>query len=118
MRIARTIGQLAAAAALVICLLILIGAHLYSLPLLSPIGSTVLSIFGPWLVVVPIAIGAIELGVWRAWHSRAALVLMIVAVAATGWASLALARMVAESHNHGVPINLARARSGAAPSPL
>jgi acetyl esterase len=109
MRIARTIGQIAAGVALVICLLVLIGAHVYDLPLISPIGSTVLSTFGPWLIVVPIAIGALEIRLWRASHSRGSLVLMTMAIGATGWASVALARMVAESHNHGVPINLGRA---------
>jgi acetyl esterase len=109
MRTARTIGQVAASAALVICLLLLIGAHVYGLPFISPIGSTVLSIFGPWLIVVPIAIGALEIWLWRASHSRGTLVLMITAVAATGWASMAVARMVAEFHKHGVPINLVRA---------
>jgi acetyl esterase len=108
MKIARTIGQIAAGAALVICLLALIGAHAYGLPFISPIGSTVLSVFGPWLVVVPIVIGALEFRRWRASHSRGALVLMSLAVAAAGWASVALARMVAEFHHHGVPINLVR----------
>jgi acetyl esterase len=106
MRIARTIGQIAAGVALVICLLVLIGAHLYGLPFISPIGSTVLSIFGPWFAVVPIAIGALEFRLWRVSHSRGTLLLMCMAVAATGWASVALARMLAEFHNHGVPINL------------
>jgi acetyl esterase len=109
MRVARTIGLLAAGAALVICLLVLIGSHVYGLPLISPIGSTVLSIFGPWLVLVPLAIGAVELWAWRASHSRSALLLMIMAVGATGWASVALARMVEEFHDHGVPINMGRA---------
>jgi acetyl esterase len=109
MRIARTIGQIAAGAVLVICLLVLIGAHAYGLPFLSPIGSTILSIFGPWLLVVLIAIGAFEILVWRASHSRGALLLMMMAVAATGWASVALGRMLAEFHDHGVPINLVRA---------
>jgi acetyl esterase len=108
MRTARAIGQIAASAALVICLLVLIGAHVYGLPFISPIGSTVLSLFSPWLVVVPIAIGALEIRLWRASHSRGALLLMIMAVAATGWASVALARMLAEFHHHGVPINLVR----------
>src|SRR3984885_7295487 len=36
-------------------------------------------------------------------------VLVSLAVAATGWASVSLARMVAEFHHHGVPINLVRA---------
>jgi acetyl esterase len=108
MRTARAIGQIAASAALVICLLVLIGAHVYGLPFISPIGSTVLSLFSPWLLVVPIAIGALEIRLWRASHSRGALLLMIMAVAATGWASVALARMLAEFHHHGVPINLVR----------
>lgn len=107
--IARAIGQIAASAALVICLLVLIGAHAYGLPFISPIGSTVLSVFGPWLVLVPLAIGALEFRLWRASHSRGTLLLMTMAIAATGWASVALARMVAEFHNHGVPINLVRA---------
>ena len=93
---------------LIICLLVLVGAHVYRLPFIAPIGSTVLSVFGPWLVVVPMAIGALEIWVWRASHSRAALVLMTLAVAATGWASVALARMVAQFQHHGVPINLVR----------
>jgi acetyl esterase len=109
MKIARTIGQILAGAALVLCFLILFGAHINGLPLISPIGSTVLSIFGPWLVVVPLAIGSIEILVWRASHSRGALLMMSLAVAATVWASVALARMVAEFHNHGVAINLVRA---------
>jgi acetyl esterase len=109
MRVARAIGQIAASAALVFCLLVLIGAHFYGLPFISPIGSTVLSIFGPWLVVVPVAIGALEIRLWRASHSRGTLLLMTMAVAATGWGSVALARMLAEFHNHGVPINLIRA---------
>ena len=108
MRIARAIGSTAAGAALVICLLVLIGAHFYGLPFLSPIGATVLSVFGPWLIVAPVAIGAVEMWVWRASHARGALVLMTVAAAAAGWASVALARMVAEFHNHGVPINIVR----------
>jgi acetyl esterase len=107
-RIARTIGQIAASAVLIICLLVLVGAHVYGLPFIAPIGSTVLSVFGPWLVVVPMAIGALEIWVWRASHSRAALVLIALAIAATGWASVALARMVAQFQHHGVPINLVR----------
>jgi dienelactone hydrolase len=109
MRIACTIGQIAAGAVLVICLLVLIGAQLYGLPFISPIGATVLSVFGPWFIAVPIAIGALEIWVRRRSHSRGALVLMSMAVAAAGWASVALARMVAEFHAHGVPINLVRA---------
>jgi acetyl esterase len=109
MRIARAIGRIVAVAALVICVLALIGAHFYGIPFISPIGSTVLSIFGPWLVVVPIAIGAFEFWRWRASHSRTTLLITTIAVAATAWASVAVARMVAEFHDHGVPINLVRA---------
>jgi acetyl esterase/lipase len=108
MRITRAIGSIAAGCALVICLLVLIGAHFYGLPFVSPIGSTVLSVFGPWLIVVLFAIGALEIWVWRASRSRGAVVLMTMAIAATVWASVALARMLAEFHNHGVPINLVR----------
>jgi acetyl esterase len=105
---ARAIAQTVAWAALAICLLVLIGASFYGIPLLSPIGSTVLSTFGPWLVVVPIAIGAFEFSRWRAVHSRTALLITTMALVATGWASWAVARMVAEFHHHGVPINLVR----------
>jgi acetyl esterase len=107
--IARAIGQTVACAALAICLLILIGASFYGIPLLSPIGSAVLSIFGPWFVVAPLAIAAFEFSRWRAVHSRTALVITTLAVMATGCASWAVARMVAVSHNHGVPIDLVRA---------
>lgn len=108
-KIARKIGQIAAGAVLAVCLLVLIGAHLYALPLISPIGSTVLLIFGPWLIVVPLAIGAIELWMWRAAHSRSVLSLLIMAAAAAAWTSVTLARMVAESHEHGVSIDMMRA---------
>jgi acetyl esterase len=109
MRVVRTIGRILAGVALVICLLVMIGAHFYGIPCISPIGSTVLSIFGPWLVVVPFAIGGFEFLAWRASRSRGALLMLTMAVAATVWASVALARMVAEFHYHGVTINLVRA---------
>ncbi len=109
MRVVRAIWRIVAVAVLVICVLVLIGAHFYSIPLLSPVGSTVLSIFGPWLIAVPIAIGAFEFWGWRASHSRAALLITTIAVAATGWASVAVVRMVAEFHYHDVPVNLVRA---------
>jgi acetyl esterase len=109
MRIACAIWRIAAVAALLICVLVLIGAHFYSIPFLSPIGSTVLSIFGPWLIVVPIAIAAFEFWGWLASHSRTALLITTIAVAATGWASVAVARMLAEFHYHDVPVNLVRA---------
>lgn len=109
MKIARTIGHIAAGAVLIICLLVLLGAHVFGLPFISPMGSTLLSALGPWLIVVPILIGVLEIWAWRASHSRGALLLSIMAVAATGWASVALARMMAELHPHGVPISLVRA---------
>jgi acetyl esterase len=109
MRVVRTIASIVAGAGLLICLLVLVGAHAYGLPFVSPIGSAVLSVFGPWLVIVPIAIGAYGIWLWRAAHSRGAVFLMVTAVAATGWASVALARIVAEFHDHGVPLNLVRA---------
>jgi acetyl esterase len=109
MRVARLIGRIVAVAALLICVLVLTGAQFYGIPFLSPIGSTVLSIFSPWLVVVPIVIGAFELWRWRASHSRSSLIITAVAVAATGWASLAVARMLAEFHHHHVPVDLVRA---------
>ena len=109
MRVARAIGRIVTVAALTICLLVLIGAHFYGIPFISPVGSTVLSIFGPWLVVVPIVIGAFEFWRWRASQSRTALLIASLAVAATGWASVAVARMLAEFHDHDVPVNLVRA---------
>jgi acetyl esterase len=108
MKITRAIGQIVAVVALLICVLVLIGAHFYGIPFLAPVGSTVLSIFGPWLVVVPMAIGAFEFWRWRASHSLASLLLMITAIAATGWSSVALARMLAEFRTHGVSIDLVR----------
>jgi acetyl esterase len=107
-KVARTIGQIVAVAALVACVLVLIGAHFYGIPFISPIGSTVLSIFSPWLIVVPSAIGVFEFWRWRASHSRAVLMTMILAVAAAAWASVAVARMVTEFRHYGVPINLLR----------
>src|ERR1700729_2404742 len=71
MRVARAIGQIVAVALLLICVLVLIGAQFFGIPFLSPIGSTVLLIFAPWLVAVPIAIGAFEFWRWRASRSRA-----------------------------------------------
>ncbi len=106
MRIVRILGLIAAGIALAICLLVLIGAHLFGLPLISPIGSIVLSVFGPWLIVLPLALGAFTLWVWRSSHSRAALVLTLVAIVAAGGASFSLSRIMAECHRHGVPIDL------------
>jgi acetyl esterase/lipase len=109
MRVARVIGRIVAVVALVICVLVLIGAHFFGIPFVSPIGSTVLSIFGPWLVVVPIVIGAFEFCRWRGSRSRTALIITAIAVAAAGWASVAVGRMLAEFHDHDVPVSLVRA---------
>jgi acetyl esterase len=109
MRIARALGQIAAVTALVICVLVLIGAHFYDIPFIAPIGSTVLSVFAPWLVVVPLAIAAFEFWWWRGSHSRSTLVITAIAVAMSGWASVAVARMLAETQRHGVPVSLVRA---------
>ncbi len=108
MRVVRTIGRIVAGAALVICFLVLIGAHFYGIPFISPIGSTVLSVFGPWLVVVPLAIGAFEFWGWRASRSRTAFLITTLAVAATGWAAVAVVRMLAEFRYHDVPVDLVR----------
>ena len=108
-RIVRAIGLIAAGVVLSVCVLILFGAHIYGLPLISPIGSTVLSVFGPWLIALPVAIGALVGWSWRASRSRSTLVLTIVAAAVTVGNALAVARMVIEAHHHGVEINLVRA---------
>jgi acetyl esterase len=109
MRIARTIGLIATGVALLICLLVLIGAQFFGLPFISPIGSMVLSVFGPWLLVTPIALGAFAIWVWRASHSRGALALVAMAIVATGWASGSLAQIMMECRQHGVSIGLLRA---------
>ena len=73
MRIARVIGLIAAGVVLSACLLILLGAHSYKIPLLSSIGSMVLSVFGPWLAVMPLLVGVFAAWVWRGSHSQSAL---------------------------------------------
>ena len=108
-RITRAIGLIVAGVVLSACVLILIGAHFYGLPLVSPIGSTILSLFGPWLIALPVAIGALLGWAWRASHSRSTLVLTLVAAAVTVGSALTVTRMVIEAHHHGVKINLVRA---------
>jgi acetyl esterase len=108
-KIARVIGLIAAGVVLSACLLILVGAHFYKIPVVSSIGSMLLSIFGPWLVAVPLGAGAFAAWVWRASHSRSALVLTIAAAVAAAWGAGAVARMMLEAHDHGVMVNLARA---------
>jgi len=109
MRSARTIGLIAAGLALFLCLLVLIGAQFFGIPLVSPIGSMILSVYGPWLVVTPMALGLFAMLAWRASHSRGALVLMVMATVATGWASVSLAQIMRECRQHGASISLLRA---------
>ena len=109
MRIARIIGLIAAGAALLLCLLVLIGAKFFGLPLISPIGSMVLSVYGPWLVVTPLALGLFAMLVWRASHSRGALVLIVAAIVAAGWASAFLAQIMTVCREHDASISLLRA---------
>ena len=108
MKIARILGLIAAGAALAICLVVLSGAYIFGLPLISPIGSTVMSFFGPWLIVVPLAIGAFELRAWRATRARAELVLSIMAMVATALAAVAFTQVLTVAHRHGVTINWVR----------
>jgi acetyl esterase len=108
-RIAQVIGLIAAGAVLSACLLILLGAHFYGIPILSSLGSMVLSIFGPWLVAIPLGAGVFAASVWRASHRRGALLLTIAAAVAAAWGAAAVARMVLVAQHHGVKIDLARA---------
>lgn len=109
MRIARIIGLVAAGLVLVLCLLVLTGAQFFALPLVSPIGSMVVSVYGPWLVVVPAALGLFALLSWRASRSRGVLVLMVMAIVAAGWATVSLAQIIAECRQHGASVSLLRA---------
>jgi acetyl esterase len=109
MRIARLMGLIAAGAVLSACLLVLVGAHFYSIPFVSSIGSMLLSIFGPWLIAMPLSAGVFAAWVWRRSHWRSALVLTFAASVAAAWGAAAVARMVLEAHHHGIGINLARA---------
>ena len=109
MRIARIIGLIVAGAALLLCLLVLIGAQFFGLPLISPMGSMVLSVYGPWLVVTPLALGLFATLAWRASHSRGAPVLIVMAIVAVGWASASLAQIMTVCREHGASISLFRA---------
>ncbi len=106
---ARAIGLVIAGVVLALCALILIGAHCYGLPLVAPIGSTVLSLFGPWLIALPAAVAVFVGLAWRSSRSRSTLVLTIAAAAVTVGSALAVARMVTDAHHHGVKIDLVRA---------
>jgi acetyl esterase/lipase len=109
MRVARVIGLIAAGVVLTACLLVLLGAHFYKIPVVSSIGSMVLSVFGPWLVVIPLGAGVFAAWVWRGSNARSALVLLVAAAVAAIWGAAAVARMVLEARHHGVSIDLARA---------
>lgn len=95
--------------------LMLLGAHVYALPLLSPYGSLILSWFSPWFVVFPLIAAAL---IWwggprarrrlRTWLS-----FLAVAVAAVGL--IAVGRMVAVADDNGVRIDLALALASHAP---
>lgn len=108
-KIGLVIGLIAAGVVLLACLLILLGAHFYEIPVLSSIGSVLLSIFGPWFVAIPLGAGVLAAWVWRASHRCSALVLTIAGAVAAVWGAAAVARMVLEAQHHGVKINFARA---------
>lgn len=95
--------------------LLLLGAHFFHVPLLSPYGSLILSWFSPWFVVLPLVAAAL---IW--WGGprlrrqlRTGLSFFAVAVAAVG--AIAVGRMVAVAGNNGVRINLAHALASHAP---
>jgi acetyl esterase len=108
MKIVRAIGWVAASVVLLVEFLCLTGAHAYDIPLLSPIGSTAVSVLGPWLVVVPLLIGALCVR-RRASLSRGILFIVIVAATDVAWASVTYLRTAAEFHKHDVPIDVMRA---------
>lgn len=110
---ALVIGGLIAAA----FALLLLGAHVYALPYLSPWGSLLLNWLSPWFVVLPLFAAAL---IWFAGPAnrrglRKALSLFAVAVAVIG--AVAVGRMVAAVQEHGVPIDLARTLGSHAPLP-
>lgn len=109
MRIARAIGKIVAGIALLICLAALTGATFFELPWLSPIGSMLLSFFGPWLLAVPIVIGALSFWFWRTSREGGALLLALGALVASGWAVGLFAQVTAVAHRHGVTVNWVRA---------
>lgn len=95
--------------------LFLLGAHVYSLPTLSPYGSLLISWFSPWFIVLPLFGAAL---IWLAGprsrrRLRQRLSLFALAVAAVG--AFAVGRMVAAAHDNGVPIDLARTLASHAP---
>lgn len=101
----------------VVFALLLLGAHVYSLPYLSPYGSLFLNWFSPWFVVLPLLGAAL---IWIAGPKsrrrlRKALSLFAIAVALIG--AIAVGRMVAVARDNGVSIDLARTLASHAPLP-
>ncbi|HEY1146334.1 MAG TPA: alpha/beta hydrolase, partial [Allosphingosinicella sp.] len=97
--------------------LLLLGAHLYALPHLSPWGSLLLNWLSPWFVVLPLFAAAL---IWFAGpRERRGLrkALSLVAVAVAGIGAVAVGRMVAAAHEYGVPIALVRTLGSHAPLP-
>ena len=97
--------------------LLLLGAHVYSMPYLSPWGSLLLNWLSPWFVVLPLFAAGL---MWSAGprnrrRLRKALSLFAIAVAVIG--AVAVARMVATAREHGVPIDLVRTLGSHAPLP-
>ena len=97
--------------------LLLVGAHLHSIPYLSPYGSLFLNWFSPWFVVLPLFGAAL---IWIAGPRnrrglRQALSLFAIAVAAVG--AIAVGRMVAVAHDNGVSIDLVGTLASHAPLP-
>ena len=88
--------------------LLLLGAHVYSMPYLSPWGSLLLNWFSPWFVVLPLFAAAL---IWIAGpRSRRGLrkALSLFAMAVAGIGAIAVGRMAAVARDNGVPIDLVR----------
>lgn len=97
--------------------LLLLGAHFYSIPYLSPYGSIFLNWFSPWFIVLPLFSAAL---IWIAGprsrrRLRKALSLIAVAVAVIG--AVAVGRMIAVARENGVSIDLVRALGSHPPLP-
>lgn len=114
-QIARWLALAAGGLVAVAFALFLLGAHVYSLPALSPYGSLLLSWFGPWFVVLPL-FGAALIW-WAGPRSRRRLRqrLSVFAVAVSAVGAIAVGRMVVAAHDNDVPIDLARALATHAP---
>ena len=97
--------------------LLLLGAHVYSLPYLAPYGSLLLNWFSPWFVILPLLCAAlIWLGGPRARRRlRRGLSLFAIAVALVG--AVAVGRMVAAAQASGASIDVLRTLASHAPLP-